>query len=269
MSARDRRGFTLVELIVVTVLGALLIAASLQVLITNQHTYTAQNAQIRGQQTTRAAMGVLSGELRAISARGGDLLTMGTSSVTVRVPRKFGVVCWVSSSSPPVLKVIKVGDWFSTSDSVFVFADNNTSLSSDDAWIVGALSDVDTASTCQSRSAQYLHFPSSEAGLFTADSVRTGAPVRSFLDYTYGLITYDGKKYLGRTGASGTDVPLAGPLASSSGLTFQYLDSVGSVTTTTTEVRMIQVTVKTSSGVLNSLGKPVSDSVTTVVYTRN
>ena len=44
---RDRRGFTLTELIVVTVLGALLIMAALQVLITNQRTYTAQSAQIQ------------------------------------------------------------------------------------------------------------------------------------------------------------------------------------------------------------------------------
>ena len=56
---RDRRGFTLIELLIVVVLGSLILAAALQVLITNQRTYTAQNAAITGQQATRMALDVL------------------------------------------------------------------------------------------------------------------------------------------------------------------------------------------------------------------
>ncbi|MCG6954807.1 MAG: prepilin-type N-terminal cleavage/methylation domain-containing protein, partial [Gemmatimonadetes bacterium] len=119
MSA-ERKGFTLVELIIVVVLGTLVLAAAMQVLVTNQRTYTAQTAQIQAQQSTRSAMDVLFGELREISARGGDLLSMSTHSLKVRAMRKFGVVCGVSTSSPPVLTVAKVGDWFAAADSVFV-----------------------------------------------------------------------------------------------------------------------------------------------------
>jgi hypothetical protein len=178
----------------------------------------------------------------------------------------------VSTASPPVLTVLKVGKWFATDDSVFVFADNNTSISSDDAWIAAKVTNVDTTSSCGAREAQALSF-SGQGALFSpssgGDSVSTGAPVRSFVRYTYGLLTYHGKTYLGRTDVNGNAVPLVGPLDASSGLHFSYLDADGNVTTTSTAVRMIQVTVRTSSPVVNSLGKPVADSVTTVVYTRN
>lgn len=269
---RDCGGFTLVELIIGIVLGTLLIAAALQVLITNQRTYTAQNAQIQGEQTTRAALDALSSDLREISPRGGDLISMSDSSVTIRAARKLGLVCALSTSNPPLLTVLKVGDFFAKGDSVFIFADNNTSISSDDAWIAAEVKSVDSTSvTCGTKTAQTLSF-SGQGALFTqptGDSVRVGAEVRSFVRYTYGLMTYQGKTYLSRTDASGTESPMVGPLDASSGLHLAYLDSLGSATATSTAVRMIQVTIKTSSPVTNSLGDPVSDSTTTVVYTRN
>ena len=265
---RDRRGFTLTELIVVTVLGALLIMAALQVLITNQRTYTAQSAQIQGQQSTRAAMDILFNELREISAQGGDLIKIDERALVIRSMRKFGVVCSLTTSNPPVLRVLQVGDWFEERDSVFVFADNETAVSGDDAWIAVQVTAVDTTVACGTSKAQNLSFGGQSAP-FTADSVRTGAPVRSFLRYTYGLVTYDGEAYLGRTDQGGTTVPMVGPLKASTGLSFVYLDTLGNATTTTTDVRQIRVTVRTASGAMNSLGEMVSDSITALIYTRN
>lgn len=264
----DRRGFTLVELIVVTVLGALVLLASLQILITNQRTYTAQTAQIQGQQATRAAIDVLFTELREISAQGGDLLSMNASSLSIRVMRKLGVACLVTSASPPVIRALQLGNWFAAEDSVFVFADNNTSLSSDDKWISAKITAIDTTVKCGTSNAQNLSF-GGQAAKFTADSVRTGAPIRSFVRYRYGLITYDGEPYLGRTDAGGTAVPLVGPLKATNGIAFAYLDSLGAVTSTANRVRQIRVTIRTASGVVNSVGETVSDSVTAVIYTRN
>lgn len=264
---RDRRGFTLTELIVVTVLGALMIAAALQVLVTNQRTYTAQTAQIQGQQSTRAAMDVLFNELREISAQGGDLLTMNTNALTVRSMRKFGVVCTLTTDSPPVLTVLKVGDWFAAKDSVFIFADNSTALASDDAWIAVEVTHVDTTRTCGTQKAVALRF-TGQAAPFAADSVRTGAPIRSYVPYTYGLVTLDGETYLGRTDG-GTQVPLVGPLRSGSGVEFAYLDEDGNVTATATDVRQISITIRTSSRAMNARGQPISDSITATIFTRN
>ncbi|MFQ5536175.1 MAG: PilW family protein [Gemmatimonadota bacterium] len=263
----DRRGFTLVELIVVAVLGTLVVAAALQVLITNQRTYTAGNAKIQGQQTTRAAMDILTNELREISAQGGDILAMGGDSLTIRAMRKFAIVCEVNLSAPPKLKAFKVGDWFEADDSVFVFADNDQAVSSDDTWIAAKVTAVDTTASCGGTTAQELTF-SGQSATFTADSVRTGAPIRSFTRFTYGLVTYNGDTYLGRRDASGTEAPLVGPLASN-GVSVTYLDGNGNVTTTPTDVRQVLVTIRTSSGVLSSLGEMVADSITTRIYTRN
>jgi hypothetical protein len=145
-------------------------------------------------------------------------------------------------------------------------------MSNDDAWIDAYVSAVDTSSvTCGTSQAERLSF-SGQAAKFTApggDSVRTGAPVRSFVYYTYGLVTMDGQTYLGRTDASGSSAPLVGPLEATDGVQFAYLDSIGNTTTTPTEVRQIQVTVRTSSGATNSVGQPVSDSITGTIYTRN
>jgi prepilin-type N-terminal cleavage/methylation domain-containing protein len=265
---RDDRGFTLVELIVVTVLGALLIAASLQILITNQRTYTAQTAQIKSQQSTRAAMDILFNELREVSARGGDVISMNGTRLTVRTMRKFGVVCAVSTASPPVLTVLKAGNWFEGGDSVFVFADNKTSLSSDDAWITARVTGVDTTAACGAQKAVDLSF-GGQGSLFTADSVRTGAPLRSFTRNTYGLVTMDGDTYLGRIGADKSEVPMVGPLDASGGLAFVYQDSLGATTSNTGDVRRILVTIRTTSRVLNATGELVADSITGVIYTRN
>lgn len=274
MTNGDRRGFTLVELIVVIVLGALIVAASMEVLITNQRTYTAQNAQIQGQEATRAALDVLWGELRELSAKGGDLLTMGSDTMTVRVMRKFGIVCAVDttvtggSSGQPLLTAIKVGDWFDAKDSVFVFADNDESLQTDDYWIPAMVTQTDSTVSCHSQRAEQLVFAGQKTP-FTNDSVRVGAPIRSYTRYTYGLFAYGGDYYLGRREPGLSAVPMVGPLKKGNGVQFKYMDSAGNVAATSTDVRQIQVTVRTVSNVRNSIGGYVADSVTTWIYTRN
>lgn len=270
MTPRDRTGFTLAELLVVSVLGALLVGAALQVLITNQRTYTAQSAQIIGQQTTRAAMDVLWGELREVSTRGGDLLSMKPDSLTVRVMRNFSLACAVDTTSTgqPRMKLLRIGEWFQEGDSVFVFADNNARSADDDRWIRARITQSDTSHTCGSRRAQQVVF-SGQKALFTADSVRVGAPVRSHLTYTYGLFKVGAEYYLGRKAPGADAVPIVGPLAETGGLAFAYRDASGAVTTNPLLVRQIVITVRTRSPVRNSLGQPVSDSVTTWIYTRN
>ena len=263
----DRRGFTLIELLVVTVLGAIVLLASLQVLITNQRTYTAENAQIGGQQATRAAYDILFSELRELSARGGDIISMSSTSITVRSMRNFGVACAVAPATPTVT-VLKVGNWFAVGDSVFVFADKRENISSDDVWIRASVTAVDTTVACGASQGVRLTF-TGQTALFAADSVRVGAPVRSYLRYTYSLITESGQTYLGRTPAGGSAAPMVGPLKASTGIEFTYLDSLGAVTATTTNVRQIRVKIRTESAVRNARGQLVRDSLTGRIYTRN
>jgi len=268
MTSGGRRGFTLTELIVVVVLGALVVAASMQILITNQRTYTAQNAQIQGQQATRAALDILSGEIREISPSAGDLTTMTKTSMSIRVMRKFGVACNVSYGGTPTVRVIKVGDWFEDRDSVFVFADNDDDTSKDDTWISALVTGTDTTQACGSNQAVELRFAGQSAA-FVADSVRVGAPVRSFEHYTYALTQVSGEYYLTRRSRGGSAVPMVGPLKAATGLELIYLDQNGDKTATPTDVRQIAVKIRTASGVVNSIGQTVSDSISAWVFTRN
>ena len=88
---RNRKGFTLVEMLVVTVLGALVLAAALQVLITNQRTYSAQSATIAGQQSTRIALELL-GKSRPGSSRPASAEWLASTPVSSTATRTFAPV---------------------------------------------------------------------------------------------------------------------------------------------------------------------------------
>jgi len=271
----DRRGFTLVELIVVALVGSLLVMAAYQVLITNQRTFAVQNSKVQAQQTTRAAMEVLFSEFRELSSVGGDLLDFDAQTLSVRAMRTVGVVCDnlpATFSSVPQLLVRKVSRGFEVGDSVFIFADNDEYKTSDDTWIDGRVTTVLNAQICAGTyEAQLLSFVG-QSGTFMADTVREGAPVRSYTVYKYALGEYDGDTYLGRADGNGDWVPLVGPLTGMDGrpgLEMTFLDSDGNETTVSNEVRRIVVTLRSFSEMRDQAGRPVVDSLTASIYMRN
>ena len=268
MTETARRGFTLVELLVVVVLGSLMVLAIYQVLITNSRTYAVNNAQIQGQQSLRAGMEVLFGELREVSAAEGDLVSMGGDSVTIRTPRGLGLVCGTDYTlTPPKVTALRVGPVVEVGDSIFIFADNIPDLASDDVWLTKAVQSVDTTVTCSGVPAQALRVTNLGS---TGDTVRLGAPLRTFETYTYGLFTWGGESYLGRRiSTAGSPDPLVGPLVPTIGVSFRYLDSIGAVTTVDTLVAQIEVTLRYESPIRNVRNQQLRDSVTARVYLRN
>jgi prepilin-type N-terminal cleavage/methylation domain-containing protein len=268
MSARANRGFTLVELLVVVVLGALLVAAVSQVLITNSRIFTVNNAQIQGQQIMRAGVDVLFGELREISIPGEDLVVMDTDQLGIRSQRAFGLVCDTDYSvSPETLTVVRVGSGFRAGDSITLYADNDPEGIDDDVWLAKAIGSVSPTANCGGREAQILTIPDLAS---TGDTVRVGAPVRAFDRFTYGSFVIDGETYLGRQarGASEPD-PLVGPILPSGGVVFRYLDAREQVTTVSTEVLQIEVTLRYESEARRVSGQRVSDSIVTRIHPRN
>lgn len=268
-----RKGFTLVEMLIVTVLGSLLLMATYQVLITNQRTYAAQAAQIQSQQVSRASLDVLFAELREVSAGGGDILGMGADSLRVRVMRRYGLVCAVTlpGGASVKLKTLRVGEPFEVDDSVFVYAENQANTSNDDIWVQAKVTAVDTAHTCGTSRAQLLTF--SDSSLIT-NTVISGAPVRSYTNYKFAPFTWGGQRYLGRQEKEDSVFPMVGPLGAASGtntsgVRFRFLDSLGVATSTPEDVRQIQVTVRTWKDVTTSQGQQVEDSVTARIFPRN
>lgn len=285
MNRRRTGGFTLVEILVVTVLGALVVGAALQVLITNRRAYTAQSATISGQQSTRMAVEVLFAELREVSPSGGDILTMSSGSLRVRLMRKFSVVCETDFGLMPTLTVrdsiiptapvtsdtlmlMGGANAFAAGDSVFVWADNDPDTENDDVWFSARVSAIDGSVTCpDGRGATELAFGGLQS-LFLNDSVGIGAPVRSYQEYTFGTTTMNGDVYLGRQTGTGDMIPVTGPLEAGAGLEFIYRDSLGTVTSTPADVSQIQVIIRTGSEVLGPLGSMVQDSVNVWIHTR-
>lgn len=86
-----RRGFTLIELLVTIVVLAILGAALARLMVSNSRFVARQEAQLEARQTARAAMNVVTTELRMVSD--GGLLAASADSVRVRVPYAFGVLC--------------------------------------------------------------------------------------------------------------------------------------------------------------------------------
>jgi type II secretory pathway pseudopilin PulG len=274
-----RKGFTLVELLIVTVLGMVILGAVFQVLITNRKMFTAQTATISGQQSTRMAIDILFAELREVSPSGGDILAMSDSTITVRLMRKFSIVCDTIWTEPqPQLVVmdslgpvsVMGGANVFTDDSVFIFAENDEGIESDDVWLEAVISSTDDTAVCSPGEEGIMLEFQGQVGTFSGDEVQIGAPIRSYLNYRIGVANVSwGDRYLAVEDTSGSWQPMVGPLRETTPLSFVYYDELGAVTSDPAAVAGIEVTVRTGSKVLNSLGEFVSDSVTMLIHTRN
>lgn len=276
MSAR--RGFTLVELLVVMVVSALLLTAVVQLLVRNQRTFTVHREHTLATQVTRAASDILFNELREVSAAGGDVLAASTDELEVRVMRAAGLVCEPADLlvSPPEATVLSRGRLFEAGDSVFIFADNDVADVNDDVWVHAVVTGVVNGRDCNgdpSLEAQTLAF-ALQGGIFLTHRVREGAPVRSHTSMTYGLYEYEGQYFLGRIPHGATDpVPLVGPLdppgGTRPGLAFRYLDRAGSETAVLADIRQVEVTLRSFSTARDGRGNLAGDSTTTRIFLRN
>jgi prepilin-type N-terminal cleavage/methylation domain-containing protein len=268
------RGFTLVELLIVTVLGSLVVMATLKILVSNQQTLAAAATKIRGQRTLRSGMGIIAGELREISPSTGDLVTMGGDSVEVRVTRSFGLVCAIAfPGGNPRITVKNVGEPFARNDSIFLLAANNPLTVADDVWKLGFVSNVGSTTTCNGAdTAQVLTIGGMTVGS-PPDSVVVGAPVRSFLHYIYGLFTIDGKPYIAR---ELVDSPgeghlahsaMVGPLRKVPGApTFTYWGPSGTAAIVPSQVARIRLVLRTEADIP---GGAVQDSIILDIHPRN
>jgi prepilin-type N-terminal cleavage/methylation domain-containing protein len=267
---RDSHGFSLVELLVAIVVSTVLMAAIFQILVSSQRIYTVQSEQILGQQTIRSGTELLASELREVSPGQGDLLTMEPDRVRFQGSRAFGIACEVVGEAPLELIVEPAGSAaFEADEEVVLFVEGNPSVASDDAWVRGVVEEASTGVLCPGdRPAQRVVVGSLS---FTPPlgAVRRGASIRSLETLNYGRIGEGGDAYLGRITEDGAEVPLVGPVAGDRGITFRYLDAVGNETTQGSEVRTIELTVRTASDARRQDGETLADSMTIAVHTRN
>jgi type II secretory pathway pseudopilin PulG len=228
----QREGFTIVELIIVAVLGAVILGAVFQTLAVQQRGMRHEGTIIMTQQNNRLALQLLSGELRELSSSGGDIIAAGPDSIRFNAVRKVGFICFEDSVGN-AMTLYRLGDQaFATNDSLLIFRDGDPAKSTDDSWIKAGAGTVGTASaSCVGTwtGSTKQGFSGLAAGALSG--VVTGAPVRSFERVTYALRQVAGQWSLARRGPGATDtmVALIGPLASAadSGINFHFSDTMG------------------------------------------
>lgn len=265
-----RSGFTIIELLVAVVAGLVLLAGVFQVLLGSQRLYSARQLEIQGRQTQLAGSDVLFGELREISPSSGDIIAMSSTSIQFRAQRKFALTCGINYT----LGELDILPWgplsrMAPGDSIFVFADADIETGTDDTWHATVVADTATT-TCFAQAGQTLSVPAVLAAMLV-DSVRVGAPMRSFERYTYSLGQDGGDWFLMRQLDGGSAVPMVGPLLSSQdgGLALTYQDQNGNTTNVPAQVAQVGITLRTGADARASAGGLVRDSISTLVSLRN
>ncbi len=291
MSQINRRGLSLVELLVALVILGLVTASLYRVLVNNQRVYQAQTQRIDLQQNIRAAVTILPAEFRELDAYDGDILAMGATSITIRAFRVLGFVC--NAPNLPALPLagqqITVRNsllfgsrgFIAGSDQVMVYYEGDRAVRADDDWMVPTLLTASASQNCPDGAAgtrlTLLNLNLSPVPVpLVVNGLTRGSPVRAFEPVTYELWQApapDSRYYVGLRTSSGIQ-PLVGPILPN-GLNFAYYDSTGAVTAAPTRVASIGITVRaqTVQPVQVSAGSTAKelavDSITTRVALRN
>ena len=253
MPLLNRKGFTLVELMMALLLFSMAATAIVETFSLHQRTVGAQAERIALQQNLRAGLAVLPAELRALNAAEGDIVKMSATSITIRALRQLAVLCQVPVlGGPSVTLTVRQTPFYGTQfdntrDGIYIFYDGDESLRSDDAWVSGRLTSapVNTAK-CSDGKAAYSFTTTLTLGALPAvtGAIASGAPVRGYRQITYGVFQHtDGRWYVGLKDSSAAMTPLIGPLAGSNGLTFTYYDGNNVVTTDSSKVARIGITI--------------------------
>lgn len=282
---RPRRGFTLVEMLVVMVLLTIVGGALMGVLAKQQRFYTATAdlGDLRSQ--LRQAEAVVSNDLRGMSTVGHDITAMTDSSIDFNYTIGSSVVCIAPNSGSTIVlppTTLSSGNtltsWIqvpAAGDSAYIFDDGgSTTTSLDDSWKAYVVNSVaPTAGTCPSPYTQAADATSNSytvsLGSNVSSTIVAGAAVRFIRPAHYSLYQSSGDNlwYLGYTCPScstgSTILPIAGPfmpyLASStpdtSGIRITYYDSTNTVTSTPASVSRISIVLRGQSrGYLNTSG---------------
>jgi prepilin-type N-terminal cleavage/methylation domain-containing protein len=262
----NRRGFTLIEVLVGMVLGAIVMTGVVQMLIVQGRGYRKQREMIDVRETAREAVALLSWDLRQSVIGGSPLATMGAGTVALRSPRGMGTIC----AKHPTLA--RYGLW-KTGGNIVAGVDDSALVYQlgRDKWTVLKVTAVGTPAAMGVTACAW---PGArppdvvvEFGVGTKTDtsyIKIGAPFRSFRRIQYAEYQLNNRWWLGRKiGAATSYEQLTGPLvASANGLTFTYYDTLGAVTANPAAVGSIAFTLRTESFKNTYVG-------TTFVYQRD
>lgn len=243
---RSRCGFTLIELLVALVISGILAIIIIQLLQGQSRFVEMQSAREQVQQNTRGALDLISSELRGVppgnvtTSEGGGLENAHPSSITVRAPRVWGIVCSVNNTAPKSVDVVVPrGVSYSTLPAGIV-ADVSTPGTAP-AWTAPqsvSSATATVATTCDGTNAipagvevrrvTVASIPQTVAGT----QPRQGSTVYLFDRIAYSTATFQNRLWIYRAANGGNAEPFAGPIAEGTpkGLEFLYYDTDASST---------------------------------------
>jgi prepilin-type N-terminal cleavage/methylation domain-containing protein len=276
---RNRRGYTLIELLVALAAGGVVATAIARVLVHTQRVaqHLAQRMELN--QTLRATLAILPMDLRGLDASdpaGSDLIQLSDSALTYKATRGFYVTCLPASGGTVSLDTAMLGlrPLDPEFDSLVILSGGL--LPDRDRWVHLDLRSVSSGRNCPGGR------PSLDVAVSPAvlnpDSMPRGSPIRSFevtevRRYVDGAgMTWVGARRYSKVTRWNAIQPVAGPLVPS-GLRFTYLARDGTPTGDPGRVTRIALMIAARSPVAVWLrGKApryLVDSLATQVALRN
>lgn len=290
----DRRGFTLIEILVALAIFGVVAATMLRVLMTAQRVTTAQTVRATLQSNLRVGSLVLPNELRMLNQSDtSDILSATDSSITYLAMRGYYTLCAAPGAATAITVADSQPSGFTfgyrapaVNDSLFLFYENDTSKMSDDKWVRLGISAVATT-TCSwpaaNSPAKTLTLGATGIpGSMTLNKFLRGSPVRVYEITRIAPIASGGYQWLGMcTGSTSCALqPVIGPLLTTGGIRLTYFDTTGANVTPSTlairsslrniMIRLIGVGEQSiSHGDATSALTVLQDTLTTSVTLRN
>jgi len=245
----QRRGFTLVEVLLALIIMGVVTGALYRLLNTNQRLALAQAEQVSLQSNVRTGSLIVPSELRELNTwQGGtadrnDVSVAQPNNVTYRAGRGMGFLCQGAAAGATQL-ILRQSNWTgarppdAARDDLHIFIDGDPYDDNDDGWSQLNLTGVAPGNACGGAPSWALTVPAIPA------AVPANTPVRLFEVMQLQLYADAGEWWLGvRSPLDLAPVPVLGPLTAN-GFQLQYLDSTGVATADLTAINSVRLTVR-------------------------
>ena len=245
----QRRGFTLVEVLLALLIMGVVTGAIYRLLDTNQRLSLAQAEQVSLQSNVRTGSLIVPSELRELNTwQGGaadrnDVIVAQPNNVTYRAGRGLGFLCQNAAAGATQL-VLAQSNWTgprapdAARDDLHIFIDGDPYDDNDDGWSQLNLTGVAPGNACGGALSWALTVPAIPA------AVPANTPVRLFEVMQLQLYADAGEWWLGvQSPLDLAPVPVLGPLTAN-GFQLQYLDSTGVATADLTAINSVRLTVR-------------------------
>jgi prepilin-type N-terminal cleavage/methylation domain-containing protein len=256
---RNRRGFTLVEILVSLVIMLIVSGAIYKMLNSTQRLSRAQAERVSLQSNVRSGALVVPTELRELSTYFGGtddqndvLAIVDSTDIRYRAMRGIGFMCQASTATEirlaggnsafPLISYSGYRDPKEVRDRIYVFIDGDEGTGGFDRWLSVQVTGVATGNVCGGAAGFTLNVPNTP----DLDGLQVRTPVRIYEEMQLQLYSNGGKSWLGAKSVYTGEAfqPVLGPLTDAQGLAFQYLDAAGVATTNLKAIKSIKVTIR-------------------------